>query len=130
VRRREEDLAVVVEEVAAGGLPTSGRHPAQIAAVETNGVLLVAAPPIARRLKDQSPSVATEIRLGVLAAVRQLADIGEMAFGGFRVPGSEFRVQVFRNLERRTRNLERRTRNLEPGTSNSGTRNLERGTWN
>ena len=45
------------------------------APVDVHDVLLVARPAVARRLEDQPLAVAAEVRLGVLAAVRELPDV-------------------------------------------------------
>src|SRR5207244_10337082 len=50
------------------------------APIQSHHVLLVAAAPVPRGLKNQGSPVEGEISLGVLSAVRELADIAQMPF--------------------------------------------------
>ena len=81
VRGREEHPPVPGQEIAAGGgAPTRADHP-HVASVQSHHVLLVAAAPVPRGLKNQGLPVEGEIGLGVLPAVRELADIAQMLLG-------------------------------------------------
>src|SRR5438105_13365615 len=78
VRRREEDLAVFVEEVTAGGLAFAVREAMHVGAIDMHRVLLIARVAVASGLKREAASIGAEVRLGVLTAVCELADVGEM----------------------------------------------------
>src|SRR5204863_78845 len=54
------------------------------AAVDTHDVLLIAQAPVARRLKDQSLAVMTEIGLGILAPEGERADVAQVALPASR----------------------------------------------
>src|SRR5690606_3320842 len=84
VRGRVEDPAPAVKEVTARRLSRAVRHALEAAAVHVHDVLLIAGAAVAGGLEDQAPAVGAEVGLGVLAAVRELADVGEagLAFGG------------------------------------------------
>jgi hypothetical protein len=109
VGRREENLAVAVEEVAAGRLAGSCRHAPQVAPVDTYGVLLIARAAVARRLKDQPRPVTVEVRLGVLTAVRQAADVRQVALTHLGSNDRDVRG-IMRRAARRGRARERRSR--------------------
>jgi len=76
--RREEDATVTVHEVAAGRLAETVGDPPDVRAISVHHVLLIARSSIAGALKNQTLAVVAEIGFGVLAAVRELADIPEM----------------------------------------------------
>src|SRR5438874_13069035 len=84
MRGREKDSVVTGKEVATRRLSRSGRHPLHVAAVDTHDVLLIAQAPVARRLKDQSLAVMTEIGLGILAPEGERADVAQVALPGSR----------------------------------------------
>src|SRR4051812_39989569 len=48
-------------------------------AVDVHDELLVARAPVTRALEDQAPTVAAEIRFGVLATIRELADVRQVS---------------------------------------------------
>ena len=76
--RCKEDSLVAGEEVAARRLAAAGRDASHVRAVDVHDELLIAAASVSRRLKDQAFAVVAEIRLGVLAAERELANVAEM----------------------------------------------------
>src|SRR5690606_19889278 len=78
VRRAVDDLVAAREEEPARRAAEAGGHAAQVAAVDVHGVDLVAlALARPRRLEDQALAVRGEVRLGVLAGVRQHAQVRE-----------------------------------------------------
>jgi hypothetical protein len=78
--RREQDTTVTVHEVAAGRFAETVGDPPDVRAVGVHHVLLVARSSVASALKNQSLAVVAEVRLSVLATVRELTDISEMGF--------------------------------------------------
>jgi hypothetical protein len=84
VGRREEDLLIAGEEVAASGLSGARRDAAHIAAIDIHDELLIAASTTSRRLEDDALSVVTEIRLGILTAKGELTNIAKMRLVGTR----------------------------------------------
>ena len=82
----EDPLVAVVEE-AAGGAALAVRHAAHVGAVGIDEVLLVAAGvDLFLPLEDQLLAVAREIRLGVVAAEGQLADVPQVTLTGVGLP--------------------------------------------
>src|SRR5881394_380033 len=84
-----KDPAVVVKEIAAGGAATGTRDAMQARPVDIDHVLLVAAGITFLALKNELPARGGEIRLGVLTAERQLANVGKVSLAriGRQRPG-------------------------------------------
>jgi hypothetical protein len=82
--RRVQDAAVAVHEVSAGSLSDPIRDADYVRAIDVHHVLLIAGPAITRALKDQTPSIVTEIGFGVFSAVCELSDVAEMRFSRLR----------------------------------------------
>ena len=80
--RREEEAIAAREEPAAGRLATSVGDARDVAAVGAHDELLVAGAAVARGLEGDPLSVGAEIRLGVLAAVGELAEVGQVGLPG------------------------------------------------
>ena len=77
-RGRVEDFRVVREEVAARRLAGAVGDAAQRGAVGVHDVFPIAPSIVARALEDQLLAIGAEVRLGVFATVRELADVGEV----------------------------------------------------
>jgi len=87
VRGGVDDVLVVGQKIAACGAPFAGRHHVLIRAVRVHNVHLVALVGRPRGLEDQALAIGRPIGFGILAAVRQLADITEMRVAGKRQRG-------------------------------------------
>ena len=78
--RREQDVAIVVEEVAAGRASFARAHALHRAGGEVHHVLLIARPAVARRLEDQLAPVLGPVGLRVLAPEGELPQVLEVPF--------------------------------------------------
>ena len=79
-----EDSAVAVVKITAGRAAAGTRDAMQARPVDVDHVLLVAAGIGFLALEDELPARAGEIRLGVLTAERELANVGEMPLARIR----------------------------------------------
>ncbi len=71
-------MLVVLQEVGAGGTALAGGDQVLIAPVGVHDEDLIAIVGRPRGLKDQAFAIGRPIGFGILAAVRELADIGEV----------------------------------------------------
>jgi len=86
--RAVKDAAVVVVEVSAGGASLTIRHPPQARAVDVDDILLVAAfAHFVLPLENQLPARLRKIRLGVVAAEGELADVLQMVLARLGLDG-------------------------------------------
>src|SRR5436305_3330961 len=74
----EKDSIVASEEVATGGLAGASRYAVLVRPIHIHDVLLIARPPIARRLENQAFSVVTEIGFRILPTKGELSDVPEV----------------------------------------------------
>jgi hypothetical protein len=79
VRRCEEQFAIAIEEVATRRFSIAIRDATQRRPVRSHDELLIARAAIARRLKGQPATIVTEVRLRVLATIREAPNIRKMA---------------------------------------------------
>jgi hypothetical protein len=82
VRRCKEQRLITVEEIPARRLSRAIRDAAQIGATRAHYILLITRAPIARGLKREPLTVVAEVRLGILATVRETPDVHEVGLAG------------------------------------------------
>ena len=81
MRRSVEDFFAIFVKVRTGRPSVTVRDHLHVRTIRVHRVYLIAASSVTLRLKDQLLSIRREIRLGVLAAERQLLYILEVSFG-------------------------------------------------
>ena len=80
----EEDALVAREEETTRCLTGTRGHTMHARAIDVHDELLVACATTTRALENQPGAIATEIRLGVLSAIGELAEIAQVPLAGFR----------------------------------------------
>ena len=73
----------VGQKIPARGHALPGRHQVLVRSVRVHDVLLIAVMAVACRLEDETLSIWSPVRLGVLSSMRQLLQISEVDLGEF-----------------------------------------------
>src|SRR5437868_15351991 len=93
MRRRKQHAPIAGQKIAAGRSPLPRADQTNRTAPQRHHIFLITVPPVPGGLKDQGCAVKGEVRLGILPALSELADVAQMALqlelrrdnvGGFR----------------------------------------------